>query len=72
MVDRTHGKSHSGPPQPMTGMVPDHAGMAGSAQPDSLVVVLWRHSWIIIGCVVLALISGFVYLARLLCCAPCE
>ncbi|MCH8219065.1 MAG: polysaccharide biosynthesis tyrosine autokinase [Planctomycetes bacterium] len=64
MVDRTKGNDRSGPPQPMNGIVPDLAGMPGSGQPDSLVVVLWRHSWIIIGCVVLALIGGFVYLAK--------
>lgn len=57
MVDRTNGNDRSGPPQPMKGMIPDFAQMPGSGQPDSLVVVLWRHSWIIIGCVVLALIG---------------
>ncbi|MCH7919861.1 MAG: hypothetical protein IIC50_17975 [Planctomycetes bacterium] len=64
MVDSTNGNNRSGPPQPMNGVVPDPAGMSGQVQPDSLVLVLWRQSWTIIGCVVLALIGGFVYLAK--------
>ncbi|MCH8194098.1 MAG: hypothetical protein IIA65_08775, partial [Planctomycetes bacterium] len=64
MVDRTNANNYSGPPEPMDRMIPDLAGMPESGQPDSLVVVFWRHSWIIIGCVVLALIGGFVYLAK--------
>ena len=63
MVDRTNGNNYSGSPQAMNGMTPDFAEMSGSVQPDSLAVVLWRHCWVIIVCVVLALIGGFVYLA---------
>jgi polysaccharide biosynthesis transport protein len=31
---------------------------------DSLFEVIWRHAWIVLGCMVLALVAGFVYLAK--------
>ena len=35
-----------------------------TSAPSSLFQVIWRHAWIVIGCTVLALVAGFIYLAK--------
>ncbi|NQV31353.1 MAG: hypothetical protein HQ515_01610, partial [Phycisphaeraceae bacterium] len=45
-------------------MEPANPGQGPGMMPESLFQVMWRHSWIIIGCAFLALVAGFIYLAK--------
>jgi succinoglycan biosynthesis transport protein ExoP len=48
----------------MAPLEPVNAGQGPGMMPESLFQVMWRHSWIIIGCAFLALVAGFIYLAK--------
>ncbi|MCP4454005.1 MAG: hypothetical protein GY809_21300, partial [Planctomycetes bacterium] len=48
----------------MAPLEPANSGQVPDMMPESLFQVMWRHSWIIIGCAFVALASGFIYLSK--------